>query len=108
MATIFNDSNFEKEVVEASKKKPVLVDFFAEWCGPCQMQGPIIDEIEKSYKGKVIVGKVDIDDSQKIAENYNVMSIPTLVLFKDGAVKESLTGMQAQEVLAKILEDNLK
>ena len=103
MANIFTDDNFKEEVIEASKEKPVLVDFFAEWCGPCQMQGPIIDEVAEEIGEKAVVGKLDIDKSKKIAEEYEVMSIPTLILFKDGKVAETMAGMQAKDVLMKLL-----
>lgn len=104
MAKVFNDDNFSEEVIEASKEKPVLVDFFAVWCGPCQAQSPIIDEVAKEIDDKAIVGKLNIDEAQKIAEDYNVMSVPTIILFKDGQVKETLTGLQAKENLLKLLE----
>lgn len=104
MAQELNKNNFEKEVVEASKSKPVLVDFFAPWCGPCQIQGPIVDELSKEIGDKGVVAKVNIDENPEIAEKYNVMSIPTLLVFKDGKVVETMVGMQAKEVLIKFFE----
>lgn len=103
MANVFTDDNFESEVINASKEKLVLVDFFATWCGPCQMQGPIIDEVAGEIGEKAVVGKLNIDESPKMAEKYGVMSIPTLLLFKDGEVKETMSGMQAKDVLMKLL-----
>jgi len=104
MSMKFNSENFEKEVLEASKKKPVLVDFFADWCGPCKMQGPIIDELAEEIKDKAVVGKLNIDESADIAEKYGVMSIPTMIVFKDGEVQETMTGIREKEALKEILE----
>jgi len=102
----FNSENFTKEVMEASKGKPVLVDFFAEWCGPCKTQGPIIDELaeEEDIKEKIVVGKLNIDEAADIAEKYGVMSIPTMIVFKDGEVKETMTGIREKDVLKEILK----
>lgn len=104
MVKVFNDDNFLQEVIEASKNKPVLVDFFAVWCGPCQAQGSIIDEVASEVDNKGIVGKLNIDEARKIAEDYNVMSVPTMILFKDGKTQETLTGLQAKEELLKLFE----
>lgn len=103
MSKVFTDDNFNEEVIEVSKTKPVLVDFFAEWCGPCQMQGPIIDEVAKEVGEKASIGKLNIDENKKTAETYGVMSIPTIILFKDGKKAETIQGMQAKEVLLKLL-----
>lgn len=103
MAQELNKDNFEKEAIEASKEKPALVDFFAPWCGPCQVQGPIIDEVAEEIGDKAVVAKVNIDDNPELAEKYGVMSIPTLILFKDGQAAETMTGMQAKENLVKLL-----
>lgn len=104
MALELTKDNFEKEIVEASKSKLALVDFFAPWCGPCQMQGPIVEELAEEIGDKGIVGKLNIDSNPEIAEKYGVMSIPTLILFKDGKPKETMVGMQAKEILAKFFE----
>lgn len=104
MVKVFNNNNFSEEVIEASKEKPVLVDFFAVWCGPCQSQEPIIDEVANEINSKGIVGKLNIDEAKKIAEDYNVMSVPTMILFKDGKVAETVTGLQAKENLLKLFE----
>lgn len=94
---MFDKSNFTTEVEEG--KGVVLVDFFATWCGPCQQQGPIIEELAKEYEGKAKVGKLDVDQSMEIAQKYAIMSIPTVIIFKDGNPAERLNGYQAKEVL---------
>jgi len=86
----FSDQNFEDEVLKA--KGPVLVDFWAEWCGPCRMIAPIIDEIAKENTGKLKVGKVDVDKNAQLATQYGIQSIPTMMVFVDGEVKESMMG----------------
>jgi thioredoxin 1 len=100
----FKSDNFQKEAIEASKEKPVLVDFFAEWCGPCKMQGPIIDEVAEEIKDKAVVGKLNIDEAGDIAEKYQVMSIPTMIIFKDGEVQETMTGLRDKGALIEILK----
>jgi thioredoxin 1 len=97
-----NDGNFEAEVLNA--KGPVLVDFFAEWCGPCQMQGPIVDELAKEYEGKFKIAKMNVDLGQETAGNFQIMSIPTLVFFKDGQPVERLNGMQSKQALKEKIE----
>jgi len=100
---ILFDDNFEKEVLQFDG--PVLVDFFATWCGPCQMQGPIIDELAKEVEGKNMkVAKLDVDASPKTAEKYEIMSVPTLILFKGGEVKETLHGVHNKDDLKSKLE----
>jgi len=99
-----NDSNFENEVLNY-KEGPVLVDFFATWCGPCQMQGPIIEELAGEMKDSVAkVGKIDADANPKMAEKFGIMSLPTLIIFKDGEAKETMTGLQNKDVLKEKLE----
>lgn len=107
MAQQFTDANFEKDVLETSKTKPVLVDFFASWCGPCKMQGPIIDELASSIGEKASVGKLDTEESQATAAKYGVMSIPTLLLFRNGEVVESMVGLQPKEGLEAAIEKHL-
>ena len=107
MAQQFTSENFEKEVLEASKEKPVLVDFFASWCGPCKMQGPIVEEVAKEMKGKAIVGKLDTEKEKEIAEKYEIQSIPTLIVFKDGKEAETMTGLQNKELLIDTLEKHI-
>jgi thioredoxin 1 len=93
----FTDSNFETEVIKSNT--PVLVDFWAPWCGPCKIIAPIVEEISSEYGGRLKVGKVNTDDNQKVASDYGVMSIPTLMIFKDGQVVERIIGAQPKEAL---------
>jgi thioredoxin 1 len=97
----FTDANFDAEVIKADT--PVLVDFWAPWCGPCKMIAPIVEEISAEYAGKLKVGKVNTDDNQKVASDYGIMSIPTLMIFKGGQVVERIIGAQPKAALtAKI------
>lgn len=101
MAQQITESQFEQKVIKADK--PVLVDFFAEWCGPCKMLAPMIEEISKEVEGKAHVFKVDVDKNPALANKYQVMSIPTLVFFKDGKVTNQLVGTISKEDLIKNL-----
>lgn len=102
---IFNKDNFKQEVEDSAD--PVLVDFFADWCGPCQMMAPIVEEMINEYKGqKVKVGKLNIDENQEVASKYNIMSIPTFLIFKDGKVADRKTGYCAKEELAQLIDKN--
>lgn len=94
-----NQQNFNKEVLEA-KEGSILVDFWAPWCGPCRMQGPVVEKLaEAGYN----VAKVNIDEEPELAERYRVMTIPTLMVFKDGSVKEQMVGVQSLQTLEKAL-----
>lgn len=104
MAFQFTDDNFAAEAIEASKSKPVLVDFFASWCGPCKMQGPIVDELAEAIGDKAVIGKLDTEANQQVAQEYGVMSIPTLLIFKDGKVAEQFVGLQSKEALAEVIK----
>ncbi len=92
-----DESNWEAEVTKSDK--PVLVDFWAEWCGPCKMIAPVLDEIAKEKAGTVKVAKVNIDDNQSLSVRYNVRAIPTLLFFKDGMVRDQITGMTSKKDL---------
>lgn len=100
------DKNFDEEVVKS--KIPVLVDFWATWCSPCQMQMPILEELAKEYEGKVKVGKVNVDENPESPSKYQVMSIPTLLLFKEGKVVKQMIGVQSRERLVEEFEKVLK
>lgn len=100
MLNITND-NFDELVLSADK--PVFVDFYADWCGPCKMMAPIVDELEGEYDGKLIFGKCNIDDNMQIAQKYRIMSIPTFIIFKNGEPKEAIIGgCSKSELQAKI------
>jgi len=96
------DQNFDQEVLKADL--PVLVDFYADWCGPCQMYGPIIEEIAKDFEGKIKVGKMDVDKNQATPAKYNVMSIPTTLLINGGKILKQWVGVQPKEALSKEIE----
>ena len=102
---ILTDQNFEEEVLKSDK--PVLVDFWAPWCAPCQMQGPVVEEIAKEFEGKAKVGKLNVDENQAIASRYGIMSIPTLAIFKNGGVVEQMIGLQTKEALSEKLNAHL-
>ncbi len=93
--------NFNSEVIESDK--PVLVDFYADWCGPCKMMGPVIEEIAKEYEGKIKVGKLNVDNDPEIAQQFNVMSIPTLIFFKDKQAVQRSTGFIPKEKVEEII-----
>lgn len=99
-----NESSFEQEVIEVSKTKPVLVDFFAEWCGGCKIMAPIFDELSEESNDAFLIVKVSVEESPTITEKYEIMSLPTVVLFKNGAKVESLTGAQSKESLLEFLK----
>ena len=95
------EANFQKEVLESTE--PVLIDFWAEWCTPCKMIGPLVDQIADEYKGRVRVGKLDADANPDVLMRYNVMGIPTLMLFKGGEAVERITGYQPKEKITSKL-----
>lgn len=97
-----NSGNFSDEVLKSSA--PVLVDFWAEWCGPCKMIAPVLDELAGEYDGRIKIGKVNIDEDQALATQYGVRAIPTLLIFKDGKVAEQLVGMRSKRDLKASLD----
>jgi len=102
MALHFTDENFQREVLESDI--PVMVDFYADWCGPCKMIAPIIEELAKEYEGKVKIGKLNVDEDLKTSEKYRVMSIPTLIFFKNGAPVDTIIGAVSKKVLQEKLD----
>ena len=99
---MLTNENFTNEVLESDK--PVLVDFWAAWCGPCKMVGPIVEEIADDYAGKAKVCKLNVDDCGAIAQSFGVMSIPTLIAFKDGREVNRIVGFRPKAEIAKLLE----
>jgi len=99
---ILTDQNFDEEVLKSNI--PVMVDFWAAWCQPCKMVSPIIDELAKEYEGKVKIGKLNVDENS-VAGNYNVMSIPTLMIFKDGKPVKSVIGAKPKDDFKKALDE---
>lgn len=104
MALELTDASFEEKVLNSDK--PVLVDFWAEWCGPCRMVGPIIDEISNDYEGKALIGKMDVDSNQEFAAKFGVRNIPTVLFFKDGEMVERKVGVAPKDSYTEVL-DNL-
>ena len=102
---ILTENNFEEEVLKSDK--PVLVDFWAEWCGPCKMVGPIIEELAKEYSGRVKIGKVNVDKNQSLAEKYGIRGIPSLILINNGKIVEQLIGVQSKERLIEMIDKSL-
>jgi thioredoxin 1 len=102
MALEITSANFEETVLKSDK--PVLVDFWAEWCGPCSMVGPIVDELHTDYEGKAVVGKVNVDDQQEIAAQYGIRNIPTILFFKNGEMVDKNVGVAPKADLAKKID----
>mgnify|MGYP001248058859 FL=1 len=102
MALEITSANFEETVLKSDK--PVLVDFWAEWCGPCRMVGPIVDELHTEYDGKAVVGKVNVDDQQEIAAQYGIRNIPTILFFNNGEIVDKNVGVAPKADLAKKID----
>jgi len=102
MALEITESNFEELVIKSDK--PVLVDFWAEWCGPCRMVGPIVDELSNDFEGRAVVGKVNVDAEGGISMKYGIRNIPTLLIFKDGEIVDKQVGVAPKQVLTNKLE----
>ena len=102
VAVKIDEANFDNEVVKSTQ--PIVVDFWAEWCGPCKMIAPVLDEIAKEKAGSVKVGKVNVDDNQSLSMRYGIRAIPTLLFFKDGVVRDQVTGMTSKKDLLNRIE----
>ena len=100
-----SDSEFDETVLKANG--PVLVDYWAEWCGPCKMIAPLLDQVAKEYEGKLTVVKINIDENQKTPAHYGVRGIPTLMVFKDGEIEGTKVGAMAKGDLIKLIESNI-
>ncbi|MBW8358320.1 MAG: thioredoxin [Weeksellaceae bacterium] len=105
MALEITDSSFQEMVLNSDK--PVLVDFWAVWCGPCRMLGPIIEEVAADFEGKAVVGKVDVDNNQQVSVDYGIRNIPTVLIFKNGEVVDKIVGVASKEVIAEKLSAHL-
>ncbi len=97
-----NTNNFKKDVIQSDL--PVLVDFFATWCGPCQMLGPVLDDVAKRYQGRAKIAKVDVDESPELAMEYGINAVPTLILFNQGKPVKKVMGMASPRQLASLLD----
>ena len=106
MAIELTDANFDELVLKSDK--PVLVDFWAEWCGPCRMVGPVVEELSKDYDGRAVVGKVDVDSNPGISTKYGIRNIPTLLIFKGGEIVDKQVGAVPKSVLAGKLDGQMK
>ena len=102
MAIEFTDQNFDQEVLKSDK--PVFVDFWAPWCGPCQVMGPIIEELAQEMGDKAKIGKINVDEHSEIASKFGIMSIPTMKIFKNGKIVKEFVGVQAKDILKEELE----
>lgn len=102
---IFTDANFEEEALKS--ELPVLVDFWAPWCGPCRIVSPIVEELAKEYEGKVKIGKMNVDENSKTAAKYGIMSIPSLLIFNNGQPIKTMVGAQGKENFKKGIEEAL-
>ena len=105
MAKHFSDATFQTEVLESSNV--TLIDLWAEWCGPCKMMNPVIDQLSAEYEGKAVIGKLNVDDNPGVPTKYNVRGIPTFLLFKDGELQEKIIGATTKQVLQSKIDSYL-
>lgn len=105
MALVITDANFQELVLNSDK--PVILDFWAEWCGPCRMVGPVVEEIGREYEGKVVVGKLNVDHNPGVTAKYGIRNIPTLLFFKGGQVVDKQVGAVAKQVIVGKLQGHL-
>ncbi len=106
MAIELTDSNYQEKVEQSDK--PVLIDFWAEWCGPCKMVSPVVEEIAKEYEGKAVVGKVDVDSNPELSSKFGIRNIPTILFVKDGEVVDKSVGAVSKDVLTEKLDKQLE
>lgn len=102
---VVSDSEFETSVLQSAK--PVMVDFWADWCQPCKMLAPTVEEIADEYQEKMVVGKINVDDNPQTATRYGIRGIPTLLFFKDGQVVQQIVGVKSKTEIKKIIDENL-
>lgn len=102
------DKTFDKEVIERSKKTPVVVDFWASWCGPCTMLKPMLEKLADEYKGKFILAKFNVEDNTEKAEEYGIMSIPAVKMFKDGEIVDEFIGVMPESAIKEWIDTNTK
>ena len=103
MAHEFTDANFQQEVIDSGDKVTVI-DLWAEWCGPCRLMSPIVEELSKEYEGRAVIGKLNVDDNPEVPTNYNVRGIPTFLIFKNGELKDKVVGAQTKQALKAKIE----
>ena len=102
---LINDQNFSEEVLKS--RELVLVDFWAPWCGPCRLVGPVIEDLANEYQGKIKVGKLNVDENEQTAYRYGIRSIPTIILFKDGRPVDQIVGAVPKHIIKKMIDKNL-
>ena len=103
-----NENDFEEKVLEKSKEKPVVVDFYADWCAPCQMLGPIMEKIAEEFKDKIVLVKIDTDNNPSVSQKYGVSGIPAVKMFKDGEVVDEFVGLQSEDMVKEWIKKNLQ
>jgi len=103
---VFTDANFQAEVLQSAQ--PVLVDFWAEWCGPCRMLGPVVEKIAAANAGEITVGKMNVDENPNTPSKYGIQGIPTIIFFKGGQLVQQLVGYQSQDKIQKMIDETLR